>query len=367
MYEFVQSNYPGSSSETAGRARSLGELITNILKDESFAELMTVSQVESSEAALQAVDDRQAGLAIILPANLSKQFIKLDGQANIDIYQDPTLTLGPAIVRSIISQFMDNLSGAKIALRVILTHRPVDDPSLIGQIMQQYMKLSSQSQEPADWVVIQNADVPENEPNPMLDMIGPIFGGMMIFYAFYTGTASAQSILREEEGGTLQRLFTTPTPQAVILTGKFLSVFLTTFIQVIVLLLLGQFIFQIDWGSLPVIGLLTIGIVLPASTFGIFVNSMTKSTKQSGVVFGAVLTMSGMIGLIRIFTLGVGENPTLRTASLFVPQGWVVDQLLQSMGGASTQKMIPIVLILIAWSVVFFTIGVWRFNKRYDY
>ncbi len=33
----------------------------------------------------------------------------------------------------------------------------------------------------------------------------------MIFYAFFTGTSTAQSILKEEEERTLPRLFTTPT------------------------------------------------------------------------------------------------------------------------------------------------------------
>ena len=38
-------------------------------------------------------------------------------------------------------------------------------------------------------------------------------GGMMIFYAFFTGASTGQTILQEEEEGTLPRLFTTPTPQ----------------------------------------------------------------------------------------------------------------------------------------------------------
>ena len=49
-------------------------------------------------------------------------------------------------------------------------------------------------------------------------------GGMTIFYAFFTGTSTAQTILREDEDGTLPRLFTTPTTQATILGGKFLAV-----------------------------------------------------------------------------------------------------------------------------------------------
>ncbi len=75
-------------------------------------------------------------------------------------------------------------------------------------------------------------------------------GGMTIFYAFFTGASTAQTILKEDEEGTLPRLFTTPTTQATILGGKFLAVGLTVVVQMIVLLILGRLIFGIHWGSL---------------------------------------------------------------------------------------------------------------------
>ena len=45
------------------------------------------------------------------------------------------------------------------------------------------------------------------------------------------------------------------------------------------------------------------GIIFSASSFGIFVNSFLKNTKQAGVLFGGVLTVTGMMGMIRIFAM----------------------------------------------------------------
>jgi ABC-2 type transport system permease protein len=148
----------------------------------------------------------------------------------------------------------------------------------------------------------------KKEENNLLGILGPIMGGMAIFYAFYTGTATAESILREEEERTLPRLFTTPTPQATILSGKFLAVFLTVFVQIIVMLIAGRLIFQIQWGSLTALVFLVVGVVVVASSFGIFINSFLKDTKQGGIVFGGVLTLTGMIGMMRIFTMGVASR-----------------------------------------------------------
>ena len=122
--------------------------------------------------------------------------------------------------------------------------------------------------------------------NVLLRIVSPIMAGMMVFYAFYTGTSTAQSILKEEEDRTLPRLFTTPTSQATILTGKFLAVFMTVLVQIIVLIIASKLIFGIRWGDVVLVALVTAGIVFSASSFGIFVNSLLKSTRQGGAIFG---------------------------------------------------------------------------------
>jgi ABC-type transport system involved in multi-copper enzyme maturation permease subunit len=210
------------------------------------------------------------------------------------------------------------------------------------------------------------ADAAAESPDLLLRIITPIMGGMLVFYAFFTGTSTAQSILREEEERTLPRLFTTPTPQATILTGKFLAVFLTVSVQVVVLLVAAQLIFGIRWGGWLPVALTAAGTVLSASSFGIFVNSFLKTTRQGGVVFGGVLTLTGMLGMISIFAMNSPAAARLGdTVSLLVPQGWAVRGLLQSMTGQPVAGVLATALVLLAWSAAFFAVGVWRFNRRY--
>jgi ABC-2 type transport system permease protein len=200
----------------------------------------------------------------------------------------------------------------------------------------------------------------------LLTIITPIMGGMMIFYAFFTGASTAQSILREDEERTLPRLFTTPTSQATILTGKLLAVFMTVSIQVVVLLFAAHLIFGIQWGNTLPVALTAIGIILSASSFGVFVNSFLRTTKQGGALFGGVLTVTGMLGMISIFAIG---SPTAAlmgdTVSLLVPQGWAVRGLVQAMNAEPVGSVLVTTLVLLVWSMTFFVIGVWRFNKRY--
>jgi hypothetical protein len=135
---------------------------------------------------------------------------------------------------------------------------------------------------------------------------------------------------------------------------------------VIVLLIAARLIFGIQWGPFSSIALNAVGIIFSASSFGIFVNSFLKDTKQAGVLFGGILTVTGMVGMISIFAMNApGAARLSDTVSLLVPQGWAIRGLMQSIDGASVGAVAVTALVMLAWSAVFFLIGVLRFNKRY--
>jgi ABC-type Na+ efflux pump permease subunit len=364
-FQISEKNFPGGK-----KTRTLGELVVNVLQSDELADLVQVSMASSSEAARAAVDGQTAQVAIIIPPDFSKKFADANKQSTIEFYQDPTLTIGPEIIRSILNRFMDGMAGVKIALNVYLDEASPNDANLAGQVIQQYLDSSLvQTKDLAAALLDTRSSTavaaPKQEANLLSQIVGPIMAGMLIFYAFYTGTSTAESILKEEEERTLPRMFTTPTPRTVILSGKFLSVFLTVLVQVTVLLVAAHLVFRIEWGDLALVSLAAIGIVFCAASFGICVNSFLKNTRQGGAVFGVVLTFTGMLGMLSIMTSGSPTAAQIGTASLFVPQGWAVEGLVSVMHGARSAELIPIVLGLMTWGIVFFAVGIWRFNRRY--
>lgn len=361
-------NIPGGRD-----ADTMGELIVNILESDDMAELIEVSYAPDAASARAAVDSQQVQVALIIPVDFSDQFADQDGEAVIEFYQDPTLTIGPDIIRTIMNRFMDGMAGVKIAVNVFQDEASQEDLAYSGLVVQQYLDTSLALREDPEEDLL-DVRPPSSEPqieseesqNILLSIITPIMGSMMIFYAFFTGASTAQSILKEDEERTLPRLFTTPTSQATILSGKLLAVFMTVSIQVIVLLVAAHLIFGIHWGETLPVALTAIGIILSASSFGVFVNSFIKTTKQGGVLFGGVLTVTGMLGMISIFAIG---SPTASqmgdTVSLLVPQGWAVRGLMQALNAEPVSSVLITTLALLAWSIAFFVIGVWRFNRRY--
>jgi ABC-2 type transport system permease protein len=354
---------PGSAN-----ARTMGELIVAVLQSQDMAELIEVTLAPTAELARAAIDAQSSQVAIIIPADFSKQFADPDAHAVIKFYQDPTLTIGPGIVRAILNRFMDGMAGVKIAVNVFLKEAPPEEYGLVNKVVQQYLDISlAQKDDVAGALLDQiTPNAKPNSANVLLRIITPIMGGMMVFYAFFTGASTAQSILKEEEERTLPRLFTTPTPQITILSGKLLAVFLTVLVQVITLIIAAHLIFGIEWGDPGLVALAATGIVFIASSFGICINSFLKSTKQGGAVFGGVLTITGMLGMISIFAVGSPTAAVLSdTVSLLVPQGWAIRGLMQAMNGKPIGEIGMTTLVMLGLSALFFIVGMWRFNKRY--
>jgi len=195
-------------------------------------------------------------------------------------------------------------------------------------------------------------------------MMGGIMAGMVIFFAFFTGANTAETIIREDEEGTLARLFTTPTPQAVILGGKFAAVFITLVVQVIVLMLVSVVIFDIRWGEPLTVALVALGLVTAAAGFGVFIMSFVKSTRQAGPVVGAVLTLTGMLG--GLFTTGFQNLPAVyETVNLLTPHGWVLRGWKAALAGGGVGDVLLPVVITLVMGIVFFVVGALVFRRRF--
>ena len=359
---------PGMDGVDLSAARSMGEVLIATLQSPALSDLVTLTIAPDEVAARAAVDAQQAGVAVIIPANFTTAMIEPDTQTMLRLYQDPALTIGPAIVRALLAQMIENFSGAKITLGVTLEQLNQAGQPVDGAAAQAIAMRYLQSMDDDATALNLQAHTPSGEAagNQTFNPIGMIMGGMLIFFAFFTGAATSESILREDERGTLPRLFTTPTRVASILGGKFIAVALTLVGQVAFLLLFGWLVFSIRWGALLPVILAALGLVLLAGTFGVFLVSLLKNTRQGSVVFGGVMTITGMLGIIKMFTMGAtSSNRALDIVSLLVPQGWAMRSLSLSMEGASLGEILPWFGGAFLLSGLFFFIGNLRLKQRF--
>lgn len=331
--------------------------------------------IESDPAAArEAVDAGEAAAAVIIPEGFSEAIGNTADPASVEVYQDPAQTVGPAIVRSVVQQALDGIAGGYVAVKssgAALAARSIPlDSQIASRIAAQYMawaqaEMSAGSGE-AWLTVLSVAGAKQESVNTITQMISAIMAMMLVFYCFFTGTASAQSILQEEEDGTLPRLFTTPVRRSEILAGKMLSVFLTLLVQLVVLSSVSALVFGIRWGDFLSVLLAVIGTGILSASFAIFLTSFLKNSKQAGMVYGVVVNLVGWVGISRMFAQlipGLGKySQYTDIVSLVSPQGWAARIWQESMAGYPVWITLAAMVVL---SLTLFGVGVFKFNRRF--
>ena len=365
--QVVNLDQPGAASGFAA-----GHKLVEFLQDESLAGVIKVSLAPDEAAARAAVDAQQAGVALTIPPNFSAASTSPGQDAALVLYQDPTLSIGPGIVRDLVSHFMDGFSGAKIAGQVTgeglaASGEPID-PALNARVTQQYTAWMQShghgESESIPRLVIRTPAGEIQSGSQRAAMIGPIMAGMLVFFVFFMGANGAESLIREGEQGTLTRIFSTPTALSAILGGKFLGVIVSLCIHVGILLLASTLLFGVRWGQLSTVILVSAGLVVASAGFGVMLMSFIKGSRQTGPVLGGVMTLTGMLG--GLFTTAIPGLPAaFDTVSLVTPQGWALQAWKLALSGAGVGLAAVPVLALVGMGLAFLVVGIILFRKRF--
>lgn len=354
------------TNSSAGQFKA-GEMLVSFLQNKDLSDILELTMATDEASARSAVDHQQAEVALIIPANFTQAALTPNQTASVLLYQDPTLTIGPSIIKDLVNHFMDGFSGAKIAGNVTVaaaqTSGSQPDSNSFEQAAKQYAAyLGSSSHAEALRIISPSGQSEQTKAG--LAMMGPIMAAMMILFVFYMGANGAQSIIREHEDGTLARLFTTPASAVAILAGKFVGILVTLVIQTTVLLVAAALAFHISWGQPLSVVLATLGLIVVATGFGVMLMSFIKSTRQTGPILGGVLTLTGMLG--GLFTNGIPNVPEIMDKiALSMPQGWAMHTWKLTLAGSGTGVILLPVIVMLMLGGVFFVIGLNLFRRRF--
>lgn len=352
---------------------ALGQMLTDYFNDPAMPEWLNVRVAAASAAARASVNNREAGVALLIPPGFSKAVMAGEGTAALTLVHDPTLTVGPQIVQDLVRLFMDGVAGTRIAVTTAhdqaQAHHVTVDAAAVQALGQQYgvwLADTERNIHHSDTPILavrspaQTTDAPVDE---VARLMGSVMAGMLIFFVFFGGATTAQSILREDEEGTLARLFTTPTYRTSILAGKFLGVFIIIGVQAVVLIVVSALAFKINWGQPASVAAVVLGLVVVAAGSGVCLVSFIKSFRQAGIVIGGVLSVTGMLG--GLFTTAVQMPAAFQTLNLAMPQGWAYRGLKLVLDGVSLPDVLMPTLIMAVIGVILFSIGVMMFRRRF--
>jgi len=193
--------------------------------------------------------------------------------------------------------------------------------------------------------------------------------GYTIIMVFGLAVTTAMSVYNEKKVGSFRRLLASPISRPALLAGKMLPNFVMALILIAV-------IFAVSILLMPLVGLerVTLGndplafvvvslmVALCSTSFGVFIAALTRTEGQISAIGNVGVWLLGFLGgcLLPPFVL---EFMGLGGISKAVPHYWAITayQDLMVRGRGLADVTTPL-LALLAFSALFFAVGVWRFK-----
>jgi ABC-2 type transport system permease protein len=186
--------------------------------------------------------------------------------------------------------------------------------------------------------------------------------GMMVQFSIFGLITSAMVLMLERKSGTLERLLSTPIRRTEVIGGHVLAMFCIVLAQQLILVLVGQFVFGVEYSRQPFAILLMIVVLsLWAASLGLLISAISRNEDQ-------VITLS-LIAMFIFAALGGAWFPLEVAGKAFaaighlMPTAWAMDGfqniLMRGLGFSSV--LLPAGLLFL-YAAAFFCLAIWRFR-----
>ncbi len=307
------------------------EITDKILDSEYF---ILYKNLTNKDQIHQAFKEGKVKEVIVFEQNFARKLGR-DGQASVQIISDATDpntgTLLLNYTQAIIAKYQFALNeGLKLPVQITVEQKMLFNPELKGVY---------------------------------LFVPGLITIILMLISAMMTSI----SITREKEMGTMEVLLITPMHPVEIIIAKVIPYLLLSFIDAIIVLTVGYFVFKVPiMGSLILLLAETILFILTALSLGIFISTMTNS--QQAALLASLMGLMLPVIILSGFIFPVANMPAvLQFLSNFIPATWFIIIIKGIMlKGAGFFMIWKETLILFGFILVFVALSIKNYKMRLE-
>ena len=189
-----------------------------------------------------------------------------------------------------------------------------------------------------------------------------VLPGYLTMFVFFTAAMGAEALARERQTHTLERLMANGVRRESLIVGKFLAGAFIGVVQVAVMWTVGALAFRIDLGVSPTaVVLLSLLMVLASAAFGVLLASFVSNVRTAsaaGVLTSLVLAPLGGSWWPLFIT-----PPFMQSLGRLTPHGWANGGLNKLMlFGAQFSDVVPEMVALVIFAVVFLSLALWKFR-----
>jgi len=293
--------------------------------------------VESYDAAIRLVDSGRARAAVVIPESFARD-IKAGRPTALQVLvdaTDPTASQNAIAAAQLVGQ-RRSLEEVQRRLGVALGDGAVPVEVRVRPLYNPALKTSL-------FIV----------PG----IIGVLLSNMLIII-------TAIAVVREREGGTLEQLIVTPLTRTEIMLGKIAPYVLVGFVQMTAVLILGAVLFGVPVrGSLIEVYAMSFVFIVASLGLGLFVSTLARTQAQA--IQASFFFLLPNI-LLSGFMFPREAMPWFAKAlGLLVPLTYFL-QVLRGiiLKGVGVEVLWPQAIMLVVFSVLFFTFSTLRFTKQ---
>ena len=334
---------------------SLAASFEKLLEDSEVIRPIALGEEESGQAS-QMVQDGDLAAVVIIPSGYTTKLLS-DQPISLEVIAKPNEPAGRTASRG-----LETLTGR--LLGAVESAHIGKNASQKSNVEDNLAQAISAWEEPALTVTVEKAtgNVSQDEQATSSGGFAQASSGMMVQFSIFGLITSAMVLVLERKSGTLQRLLSTPILRTEVIAGHILAMFSIIFTQQLILVLIGQFVFRVDYMRQPLAILLMITVLsLWAASLGLLISAVSRKEDQ-------VITLS-LIAMFIFAAMGGAWFPLEVAGKAFaaighvMPTAWAMDGFQNIlMRGLGFQSVLMPAGILLGYAVAFFGLAIWRFR-----
>jgi ABC-2 type transport system permease protein len=316
------------------------------------------------EDARQRVDDGNLAGFLVFPADFTQRVFRGE-TAEIEIFADASASNDRAALNGLANSIATRIGSTQVAARasieLLIEQGSLDpqDQEEINRIVQDIVSAQQALAAEGSFIDFETERVGDVEAFNPANFVIP---GYLVMFVFFAAALGAEMIVRERQNHTLERLLASSVRREAVLGGVFASTAAKGLIQIAIFWGVGIFAFNIDLGIAPAaVVILSILMVIMSAAFTIMLAALVKTQRSAG-------SLAVLVSLV-LAPLGgcwwpLFVTPTwMQFLARFTPHGWATTGFNKLMlFGAEFGDVVPEMLVLVGFAVLFAVVGFWRFR-----
>jgi len=315
------------------------------------------------DEALQAVENKSIDGFLAFPTDFTEGVLMGYG-AQLEVVVDAETINTRAALNGLAQAIASRVGSQQVATSTVvglLVEQGLATGSMadIGQIMQQLFSGQGSIEGGESLIELSMENVGDIEEENPSNYVIP---GYLVMFVFFGAALGAETIVRERQNHTLERLLAGSVRREAILGGIFTGTAAKGLIQILIFWVVGILAFNMDLGLSPAaVIILSILMVIMSAAFALMLATLVKTQRSAGSI--AVLTSLVLAPLGGCWWPLFILPAWMQSMAKITPHGWANTGFNKLMlFGADFGAVVPEMLALAGFAVAFGIIAVWRFR-----